>query len=141
MPNGHLGTRGGEDVGTVEGCCLNGGMRALALAWDAIQTVDERGLTVQLALTRDGPGGQVIGYQPLEGRVDVIPRAPGAVRVRIPSWVNRDQISVLVKEKPAAWNWESNFVRLDFIAAGERISIRYPLRELEEDCLIPAKFH
>lgn len=96
MPNGHLGTRGGEDVGTVEGCCLNGGMRALALAWDTIQTADEAGLTVNLALSRSGPDCDVIGYQPNAGRVDVIPRRPGPVRIRVPDWVRRDRVSVLL---------------------------------------------
>jgi hypothetical protein len=79
LPGGHLGTRGGEDVGTVEGCCLNGGMRALALAWNAIQTSDEAGLTVNFALSMSGPAGQVIGHEPFDGRVGIIPQAPGAV--------------------------------------------------------------
>jgi hypothetical protein len=100
MPNCHLGTRGGEDVGTVEGCCLNGGMRALALAWGAIQTFDESGLTVNLALSRNGPAGEVIGYQPFEGRVDVIPSVPGMVRVRLPRWVKAERVWVLVDGKP-----------------------------------------
>ena len=96
MPNCHLGTRGGEDVGTVEGCCLNGGMRALALAWEAIQAFDETGLRVNLALSSSGPAGQVIGYQPCAGRLDVIPRAPGAVRIRLPQCVQPKDVAVFV---------------------------------------------
>ena len=84
MPNCHLGTRGGEDVGTVEGCCLNGGMRALALAWGAIQTGDQHGLTVNLGVSMNGPAGQGIGYQPSEGRVDVIPWSPKSSAGAIP---------------------------------------------------------
>jgi hypothetical protein len=132
MPNGHLGTRGGEDVGTVEGCCLNGGMRALALAWDAIETADEAGLTVNLALSRSGPDCDVIGYQPNAGRVDVIPRRPGPVRIRVPDWVRQGGLSVVVDRRPCEWSVEQQFVRLPFVRAHARVSVEYPLREFEE---------
>jgi hypothetical protein len=133
LPNGHLGTRGGEDPGTVEGCCLNGGLRALALAWDAIAVANEEGLTVQLGLSRNGPGGQVIGYQPFEGRVDVIPQTPGAVRVRLPRWVEPRTASVLIDQQPAKATRETGFVVVPFVRAGQRVSVRYPLREFEEE--------
>ncbi|HEY5914336.1 MAG TPA: hypothetical protein VJA21_27420, partial [Verrucomicrobiae bacterium] len=133
MPNGHLGTRGGEDVGTVEGCCLNGGLRALSLAWDSILRADETGFTVNFALTRSAPACDVIGHQPGEGRVDVIPRVPGSLRIRVPAWVVRDRISVFVDGAPADWQFEAPFVLLGFIDKNKRVSVMYPLRELKED--------
>ena len=133
VPNGHLGTRGGKDVGTVEGCCLNGGMRALALAWEAIESADETGLTVNLALSRNGPAGEVIGYQPFDGRLEVIPRAAGAVRIRLPSWVERETVSVLVDGRPAQWGFQGSYVVLNAVPAGARVAVRYPLRELTEE--------
>ena len=132
MPNGHLGTRGGEDVGNVEGCCLNGGMRALALAWEASQTFDESGVTVNLALTRDGPAARVIGYEPGEGRVDVFPRAPGSVRVRVPDWAISTAITVEVNHAAANWRLMGPFVVLDSVKAGAGVTVRYPLRVLNE---------
>lgn len=132
LPNGHLGTRGGDDVGTVEGCCLNGGMRALALAWQASQIADESGVTINLALTRDGPAARVIGYAPVDGRVVVIPQAPGAVRVRVPDWVDPHRITVSVDGAPAKWSFGGGFVVLDFVQAEGHVSLRYPLRELDE---------
>ncbi len=132
MPNCHLGTRGGEDVGTVEGCCLNGGMRALALAWDAIQTADEQGVTVNLALTCNGPAGQVIGFQPFAGRVDVIPRTPGTVRIRLPRWVVTKKVSVTVAGQKCAATVEKGYVVVPAVPARARVSVRYPLRDLAE---------
>jgi hypothetical protein len=142
MPNGHLGTRGGEDVGTVEGCCLNGGMRAIALAWQSIMSFDESGVSVHLPITRDGPAARVIGYQPGQGRVDVIPRHPGAVRIRVPSWVKESDLGVLVDGRKAAWSLDNRYVALALVAAGARVSLSYPLRELEEDVTAGGqKFH
>ncbi len=132
MPNCHLGTRGGEDVGTVEGCCLNGGMRALALAWNAIETADENGLTVNIGLSRNGPAGEVIGFEPFAGGVDVVPAAPGDLRVRIPPWVNTSTLKVTVGRKPIAWRLDNRYVLVTNLAAKTRVSVRYPLRELKE---------
>jgi hypothetical protein len=133
MPNGHLGTRGGEDVGTVEGCCLNGGMRAIALAWDSIMTFDESGVSVHLPITRDGPAARVIGYQPFAGRVDVVPRHPGALRIRIPSWVNEADVRVQVDGRETPPALVRHYVTLPAVAGGALVTVRYPLREKEED--------
>jgi len=133
LPGGHLGTRGGEDVGTVEGCCLNGGMRALALAWGTIQTFDESGLTVNFALNMSGPAGQIVSYQPFEGRVDVTPQSPGAVRVRLPRWVKPKDVTVFVGDTSAPLTCESGYVVLAHVPAKTRVSVRYPLRELTEN--------
>ena len=130
---GHLGTRGGEDVGTVEGCCLNGGMRALALARGAIQTFDESGLTVNLALSMNDPAGEVVGYQPFEGRVNVIPRSAGTVRVRLPRWVQHKDVKVFVDDKPASGTYENGYLVLTDVLARARVLVHYPLRELTED--------
>jgi hypothetical protein len=135
LPGGHLGTRGGEDVGTVEGCCLNGGMRALALAWGTIQSFDESGLTVNFALSMSGPGGRVVGYQPFDGRVDIIPQAPGAVRVRLPRWVRQKDVAVFVADKPASGAYENGYLVLAHVPDGVRVSVRYPLRELTESVM------
>ena len=133
LPNGHFGSRGGEDVGTVEGCCLSGGMRALALAWNAIQSSDETGMQVNLGLSRNGPAGQVIGYQPAEGRVDVLPRVTGVVRIRLPRWVAHSRASVLLNGEPVSWAMDQDFAVLSQVPAGARVSLRYPLRELGEE--------
>ncbi len=138
MPNGHLGTRGGEDVGIVEGCCLNGGMRALFLAWEAIATVDENGSTVNFGLSRSAPSCDVTGYEPLEGRVDVIPRVPGSLRVRVPAWVNPVSISVSSTNSAGAnedvhWKFQTPFVVFGSVHQASRVSVRYPLRQKDEE--------
>jgi len=133
LPGGHLGTRGGEDVGTVEGCCLNGGMRALALAWSVIQPSDESGLTVNLALSMSGPAGRIVGYQPFEGRVDITPQSRGAVRLRLPRWVTPKDVTVSVDDAPTPVTCENGCVVLAHVAAKVRVCVRYPLRELTEN--------
>jgi hypothetical protein len=132
-PGGHLGTRGGEDVGTVEGCCLNGGMRALALAWEAIASADETGVTVNLGLCRDAPAARVVGFEPAAGRIDVIPCVPGRVRVRLKDWARPESAAVLVDGSPVPWKLERGYAVVEAVRRGSRVSVRYPLRKLEEE--------
>jgi hypothetical protein len=142
MPNGHLGTRGGEDVGTVEGCCLNGGMRAVALGWQSIMSFDESGVWIHLPITRDGPAAKVTGFQPFEGRVDVIPRHHGAVRIRVPSWVKNKDVSVEVDRRESVAAFENRYVVLPSVSAGARVTLHYPLRDFDEDVTAGGqKFH
>ena len=141
MPNGHLGTRGGEDVGTVEGCCLKAACGRWPWPGTPSRAADETGLTVNLALSRNGPAGEVIGYQPFEGRVDVIPRAAGAVRIRLPRWVATLGLRARKRRARCEWRMESRTCVLVVpVRAGARVSVRYPLREFEEE-VPPAAEH
>lgn len=133
MPNRHLGTRGGEDVGTVEGCCLNGGMRALYLAWNASQAADESGVTVNLAINRSGPAADVLSYHPLDGRVDITPRVPGSLWFRLPPWADRKRTSASINGRTATNRFDRDYLVIDWVPRNTRVSIRYPLRDKTEE--------
>ena len=122
MPNGHLGTRGGEDVGNVEGCCLNGGMRAIALAWFAAQSSD----AVHFLFTHTGPIAAVSDHQPDEGRVEITPRYSGTLRIRIPPWLTPHDAKVLVNDKPTSWHFLHGYLALPLVPAGAHITLEFP---------------
>ena len=152
-PNSLLGTRGGDDVGTVEGCCLNGGMRAIFLAWRAAVGEANGDLWVNLLLSRESPWATIVSRDPQEGRVDVHLRYPARrLVVRIPEWVKRDEIRLEAGGQPRhKWDWiagirpaastqpspstqpamQSHMV-IDELRPGQTITIRYPLRTLTE---------
>jgi len=135
MPNSHLGTRGGEDVGTVEGCCLNGGMRAIYLAWQAAVTEYAGDVRVNLGISRDSPWAEVTGHDPFDGRVDVRLRYPARrLLIRVPDWVDRKNVTVQVDGQPAsARAWSEPYLVLWGLKPGQNVSVRYPLRKLTQD--------
>jgi hypothetical protein len=80
-----------------------------------------------------GPAGQVISYQPFDGRVDIIPQAPGGMRVRMPRWVQMKDVTIYVGDKVASVVQEGGYILLAHVPAKARVSVRYPLRELTEN--------
>jgi hypothetical protein len=136
MPDRHLGTRGGADVGTVEGCCLHGGTRGLWLAWNAMVVADEKGVTVHLPFTRNHPAADVVDYQPREGRLDVTPRSSGAVRFRFPSTVSPNDITVAINRSKTRPHFEDGYVSVEAVPAGSTVSFRFPLPERQENIAV-----
>ncbi len=155
-PNSHLGQGGFEDVGTVEGCCLNGGARAIFLAWENIVTGDmplpahkqkvpasrpTDDMFINLAISRDSPWAEVIGYQPYQGRVDVRLHQPAPrLHVRVPDWVDHKRVTVLVDGQPdAEWSWSASYVVLSDVGGQQVVSISYPLRRTTENVNVGGK--
>ncbi len=137
-PNSHLFRGGFEDNGTVEGCCLNGGTRALFLAWDNIVTQKAGDVFVNLALSRDSPWAEVIGYQPYEGRVDVRLRYRARrLHVRVPDWADHGRVVVRIDDQPATgWSWSGPYAAISGLSPGQVISVSYPLRRATENVTV-----
>jgi hypothetical protein len=117
---------------SVEGCCLGAGIRALCLAWEA--AIEKQGATVSvnLAISRNSPWCEVIGYQPYQGRIDIIRHDDSPIQVRLPAWVNSEAVRVCRKGQPLACELtQQHYVMLGAGPAGEQISIMYPLRQIE----------
>jgi hypothetical protein len=129
------------DIGfsTVEGCCLGAGIRACFLALDnAIPKKDEKDDTVyvNMAFSRNSTWLEVISYHPYEGRIDIFVHDDENianinniknVMVRIPSWVNKEEIQVSINDKLISADFENIFIKLSKIKKGDYIKIEYPL--------------
>jgi hypothetical protein len=90
---------------------------------------------VEFSFSAEGEDAKVVGYQPGEGRVDVTLKKEGRVRVRVPSWVNRASVRATVDARDTQWRMEGRYVCVDAAAAGSRVSVRYPMRELEQEVM------
>ena len=117
----------------VEGCCLGSGVRGLYLAWE--DTVTRRGdkVSVNMSFSRNSEWVEVIGYQPYEGRVDVIVHDAPKVEIRIPEWVSVKDLKVNLNGRtiPAMVS-ASRYVQLEDLRPGDRASVEYPLRHEEK---------
>jgi hypothetical protein len=117
----------------VEGCCLGSGILGCYLIWDNIVTKKDGKLMVNMALSRNSPWLEVIGYQPYEGKIELhIHDAPQAY-VRIPKWVTEKQIRVSLNEKRFPFKFmPDNYILLEGLKQGDLVRIEYPLRQ-EQD--------
>ena len=121
-----------DDRRLVEGCCSGSGARALGLVWE--HAVERRGgtLYVHLGLTRDSALARVISHEPAAGRLDVVPRTPLALRLRVPTWAAADTVTLWVAGQQREPRREGPYVAVDEVAADTRVTLRYGLRERVE---------
>ncbi len=121
-----------DDRRYVEGCCSGSGARALSLVWE--HGLERRGdaLYVHLGLSRGGALADVTSYEPTAGRLDVVPHAATALRLRVPSWAAPDSVALWVDDAQREVRREGGYVAVDEVPAGSRVSLRYDLMERTE---------
>ncbi|HEY7067952.1 MAG TPA: twin-arginine translocation signal domain-containing protein [Chloroflexota bacterium] len=121
-----------DDRRLVEGCCSGSGSRALSLVWE--HAVEQRGgqLYVHLGLSHSGGLARVVSHEPREGRLDVVPAAATALRLRVPSWAAPDSVTLWVDDAQRDVRRAGSYVALDEVPAGSRVSLRYGLVERTE---------
>jgi len=73
--------------GTIEGCCINGGLRGLFLANQnaIVETSDE--VRINLLWSGGTSGVEVVSHMPYEGRLEISPKSRKQLLVRCPDWL------------------------------------------------------
>jgi hypothetical protein len=113
----------------VEGCCLGSGIRGCFLVWDSI--IEKKGGTVyvNMAIGRNSPWVEVIGYQPYEGRLDIIVHDAKKIAVRVPSWVKKEDVKIKLNGILAGADFEDKiYAKFSGLRKNDRITIQYPLK-------------
>jgi hypothetical protein len=112
----------------VEGCCLGAGIRACYLVWNSIVEKREDKVFVNLALSRNSEWVEVIGYQPYQGRLDIIIHNAPKLRIKMPSWVRDIRASVDDMQKD--FTISNGYLEADGLKNGQTLKIEYPLRKV-----------
>jgi hypothetical protein len=126
-PNTLIASR---DAG-IEGCCINGGIRALFLAYaNAIQESDEV-IQINLLVSNATPGVRVVSHLPFEGRIDLHPRSRKTLKVRLSKWLRAEDVTA---SGPSGLQQSADkaghFLRLSGVTPGKRITLTYkPMEE------------
>ena len=116
----------GVDDGDIEGCCINGGIRGLFLAYQNAIVRERDLIRVNLLLSAGTPDLEVSSYLPFEGRLDLSPRSPLPLLIRIPDWLSAGSIRVAGgRDLRPAEEEGGHYLRLDGISAGSKIVLRF----------------
>ncbi len=135
-PNDWVGkrmSRKGSQV--IMHCCISGA-EALYIVWHNIVTQDENGVSVNLLLNRDSRWVRVNSYMPYEGKVELFVHDAPVLSVRVPDWVRKDDVSVVVDDRPvgmSAGKWQAGYVRLTGLESNQKVTIAFPQREIVEE--------
>lgn len=88
-------------------------------------------ITLNLLFDVQTPEVNVVSDLPETGRIRLTPTAEGTLRVRIPSWVARDQIALSVGGVAQAVQMQEPFL-VAAAGAAQTVEVTFPLRELTE---------
>ncbi|HEY8780160.1 MAG TPA: hypothetical protein VIM16_00960 [Mucilaginibacter sp.] len=114
---------------SVEGCCLGNGIRGCFLVWEHIVSRQNDIVMINMALSRNSPWVEVIGYQPFEGRLDIIIHDAPQLQIRIPEWVGEHELVVSTGGKEVKFtSLPSRYIELKGLKKGDRLRLDYPLR-------------
>ncbi len=124
----------GRDCWRLMNCCAPAGIRALYLAWNHVVGGDWRTTRVNLLLNHAAESVSIRSWLPHEGRVDVKVKAAKPLGVRVPQWVDHEQVTVTVDGQAAEFEWSGNYVTLgrpgeSSPQPGQLVTITFPVRE------------
>jgi hypothetical protein len=118
------------EQGTIEGCCISGGMRGLFLAYQNALHETPAEIRVNLLLSAGVKPLEVASYMPYEGRIDLHPNTTKPIAVRYPSWLEPHSVRI---EGAAgvvhSFDPKSRYVRLSNIRPSSTIVLRFDLPE------------
>ncbi len=118
------------------GCCVPEGMRALHTAWSTVISRGGEQTFINTSLNRETEHAKVVSFLPAQSRLTVVAKRAGDYLVRIPSWSDRDAVSVYRNGKRAPLHWAGPalaYARFERASAGEELTVCYPLAQFRQE--------
>ncbi len=112
------------------GCCPPEGMRSIYYAWKYAQQTNENGVTVYIPVDSETDSAKVETMLPNEAEITVTMKISAPLKVRVPSWVNRNSVKLLINSKEAEFYFggtANNYVCVDSVTEGDIVTLRYEL--------------
>ena len=130
-PNGCAWSRDAGGMNMM-GCCPPEGMRTLYSAWSNTVLETERGIEVNLALSRDHPVARVVSFGHDQGRLTVVPKRESDFYLRPPSWAPRGEVKAFVDGDATEPVWKGDYVLFPGAKPDQELTIAYPLVEFTQ---------
>jgi hypothetical protein len=121
------------------GCCTANGSEALYYAWHGTTRFDDGVATVNLFLNRASAWMDIDSYLPYEGKVLLRNKRARTALVRVPSWVNADQVKSSVGEKATRPPQAGRYLVFDSLKPHDEIRLEFPVREETDKYTIDGK--
>lgn len=111
-------------------CCTANGARAFYFVWDSIVQREADGSTrVNLLLNRASPWLDVASWLPVEGRVQLRIKDAPRVSLRLPEWVDRQQLRASVNGAEVPVTLKGRLAQFEGLAAGDLVELHFPVPE------------
>ncbi len=122
--------KGKNIVFDMMGCCPPEGMRSIYYAWKYAQQTDDSGVTVYIPIDSETDSAKVETNLPNEAKIAVTMKTSASLKVRVPSWVNRESVTVTINGEKADFSFKgtaNNYVCLEELNIGDVVIVEYEL--------------
>ena len=111
-------------------CWTGNAARGLYYAWESILQCRGEEVQINLLLNRASPWLDIDSYLPYEGKVVIRNKKARRVAVRIPAWVQRSKLRLLVNgtNRPLS-SWVGSYQCVDQLKPGDVVELRFPVRK------------
>lgn len=113
----------------IQHCCTANGARNLYHVWDAILTLGDGLVKVNLLLNRVSAYLDIDSYLPAAGRVVLKIKSAPAVLVRVPAWCRPEEMQVSVSGSSYRAASVGRYLRIDGLKPGDVVEITFPMAE------------
>ena len=113
-------------------CCIPHGSMGLYYAWDAAVRHADGQVRVNLLLNRASPWLDVDSYLPYEGKVVIHNKTARGISVRIPLWVETQEVTCQVDTSRTKPVWFGRYLMFNGLAEDSKITITFPVKERTE---------
>jgi Beta-L-arabinofuranosidase, GH127 len=113
----------------LQNCCMANGAQSLYSIWDSIVRFEDTTAKVNLLLNRRSPWLDVESYLPYQGRVVLRNKQARHIFIRIPGWVDRQEIKCLLDGQPTELRFLGNYLVLDPVRSPATVVLTFPIHE------------
>ena len=128
------------EKGDIEGCCINGGMRGLFLAYQNAITETNGEVHVNLLLSATTPSIEVASFVPYEGRLDLHAATSRPILVRCPAWLSPERVKVEASPRiRVGLEPGTRFLRITGAKPGAHVTLRFDQPEVERSHVVAGR--
>ena len=123
----------------IQGCCTGSGARLLYIIWKNMLEYGDGKLKLHLLFNRASKWADIDSHIPFKGQVDIHARKKTDLSVRIPHWVDLDEVTLLVNGKPRETVFDGRYLQIGKVKKGRVASVNFPIRERTEKLSLHGK--
>ena len=110
---------------SIQHCCTANGARTFYCVWDSIVQRHDELVRVNLLLNRASPWLDVDSYLPVAGRVVLHIKDTSKVAVRVPSWVDIEEVRVSVNDSLVRAKAEGRYLHVYLLKSGDKVEFTF----------------
>jgi len=110
-------------------CCCAAGTRGLYLLWNNVFDLKEDAVFVNLFINKETSEIDIYSYIPDEGKLELHIKKEMSLFVRIPKWLDISRTKIKKNGQPFYFSQEENYIDLEKLNKGDKITIEFPLFE------------